>query len=160
MNPGPWEAWEVEVPAGTTAADLADDVERVTEELVAAAETLSDETIRRPGTFDRWSAKDALAHCLAWSEICAQVVGEVDTGDFDGADYSDLDDDEDELNERQVVELGDISVGELLQRLSLAGQGTAATLRTLEGDPQAALVFMTVIDHFCDHTSELLALEV
>lgn len=153
-----WSAWDAGVPPGTTARDLAEGVERTTTELVEAAARVPAEAMTRPGTFDLWSAKDALAHCLAWSEICARALSEIVDGTFDPRRYDELDDDEDELNQRQVTQMGGISVEVILDRLTKAGASAADSLRALDGDPQAQLVYMTVVDHFPEHAAELRAL--
>ena len=150
----PWETWEFDVPAGTTAASLADEVERSTDDLLQAIAPLSDDALAVPATFDQWSGHDVLAHCLAWAEICAKVLEEMATETLDLDDYRDLpidDQSEDELNQRQVDELRDIPTYELVRRIERARDLASDALRRLERDPPATLVLVTFGAHFDDH---------
>jgi hypothetical protein len=150
----PWETWEVDVPIGVTAASLADEVDRSTDELLAAIAPLSDDALAAPETFDRWSGHDVVAHCLAWAEICAKVLDEMRAETLDLDDYRHLpidDESEEELNQRQVDELRDTPTHELVQRIERARDLASDALRRLVGDPPATLVLMTFGAHFDDH---------
>jgi Mycothiol maleylpyruvate isomerase N-terminal domain len=150
----PWDTWEVDVPVGTTAAGLAEEVERSTADLLAAIAPLSDEVLATPEAFDQWSGHDLLAHCLAWAEICAKVLGEMVAGTLDLEDYRELpvgDASEDSLNQRQVDELRDVPADELVRRIELARDRAADALRRLDRDPPATLVLLTFGVHFDEH---------
>jgi len=154
----PWDTWGYPVPPGTTAATLSEQAERETSALLAAIAALSVEQLERPGTFDKWSARDVVAHCVAWAEMCAQILGEIADGTLDLADYQALpvgDETGDELNEQQVMDLRGITTSELSSRLERAGRGAAQTLRGSEADPPAQLVLLTVGDHFAEHATDL-----
>ncbi len=154
----PWDTWGYPVPPGTTAASLSEQAERETSALLAAIAALSDEQLERPGTFDKWSARDVVAHCVAWAEMCAQILREMTAGTLDLADYQALpvgDEAGDELNEQQVLDLRGALADELASRLERAGRGAAGTLRGFEADPPAQLVLMTIGDHFAEHTTDL-----
>jgi Mycothiol maleylpyruvate isomerase N-terminal domain len=150
----PWETWEFDVPAGMTAASLANEVERSTNDLLAAIAPLPDDALAAPETFDQWSGHDVLAHCLAWAEICAKVLEEMVAETLDLDDYRHLpiyDESEDELNQRQVDDLRDTPTDELVQRIERARDLATDALRRLEGDPPATLVLVTFGVHFDDH---------
>jgi hypothetical protein len=151
----PWDTWTWDdVPVGMSAAALADEVERSTADLLVSIAPLSEEALAAPGTFDRWSGHDLFAHCLAWAEICAKVIREIVSGTLNLDDYRHLptyDESEEALNQRQIEDLRDTSVDEMVQRLERARDEAADALRHLEGQPPAMLVHMTFGLHFDDH---------
>jgi hypothetical protein len=152
----PWETWIWEVPEGTTAASLADTIEQSTADLLVALASLSPEALSAPGRFDRWSGHDLLAHCVAWAEVCARILGELVAGTLDLRNYRDLpvgDESEDDLNQRQVDELADVPTDVLVERLERAMDQAAEALRRFEGEPPTVLVLMTFGDHFDDHAA-------
>jgi hypothetical protein len=154
----PWDTWGYPVPAGTTAATLADQADRETAALIAAINALPSGVLEQPGTFDKWSALDVVAHCLAWAEICARVLHEMHAGTLDLRNYADLpvgDATEDELNERQVAALRGGAPEELVARLENVARDCSTTLRALDVDPPAQLVLLTVGDHFAEHADDL-----
>ena len=156
-----WDTWEWEVPVGTSATSLADLADRETTALLASIRALPTDALERPGTFDRWSARDVVAHCVAWAEICARVLLEMsaDTLDLDEYDFLPVGEETgDELNEQQVEELRGETTDELVERLEGAGRGAATTLRGFGADAPAVLVLLTIGDHFAEHAKELRAL--
>ena len=154
----PWDTWEWAVPPGTTGTTLAEQTVRESAALQAAVRSLSTIALDRPATFDRWSAHDVVAHCVAWAEICERVLQELSDGTIDLADYRELpvgEETGDELNERQVEQLRGVSVDMLLDRLDDAARKVAATLRGYPGSPPAELVLLTVGDHLAEHANDL-----
>jgi hypothetical protein len=152
----PWETWDWDVPDGTTGATLATTVEGSAADLLAAVAPLSAGALETPGTFDRWSGHDLLAHCAAWAEVCAKILTELEAGTLDLADYDRLPvgDAEDEgFNQHQVEELRDVPTDVLVRRIERARDQAADVLRRLDGDPPATLVLLTFGDHFDDHAA-------
>jgi hypothetical protein len=152
----PWETWQWPVPPGTTANTLADTIDRSTDDLLAAVAQVSEDTLGRPRRFDKWSARDVLAHCVAWSEVCARILHGLATDTIDVADYADLpvgEESGDELNERQVEDLQGVGTEVLLERLIAARDTAARSLRTLPGAAPAELVLLTFGDHLDEHAS-------
>ena len=150
----PWETWEWPVPPGTTSASLADTVERTTADLVASIAPLSEEFLGAPATFDRWSGRDVIGHCVSWAEVSARILESLADGTMELIAYRDLpigEESGDELNERQVEEIRGEPTEALTRRLRRAGDRAVAALRRIEGDPPAVLVLMTFGDHFDEH---------
>ncbi|HEX7247592.1 MAG TPA: maleylpyruvate isomerase N-terminal domain-containing protein [Actinomycetota bacterium] len=154
----PWDTWEWDVPPGTTAETLAEQAERETTVMLAAARSLPLDVLERPGAFDKWSGRDVVAHCVAWAEICCRILGQLADGSIDLHEYRELpvgDETGDALNERQVEELRSVPIAELFARLDDAGRGVAGALRGSDVDPPAELVLLTVGDHLAEHAKDL-----
>jgi uncharacterized protein (TIGR03083 family) len=150
----PWETWEWPVPPGTTSTSLAETVERTTADLLASIAPLSEEFLDTPGTFDRWSGRDVIGHCVSWAEVSARILESLVSGTMELIAYRDLpvgEETGDELNQRQVDEIRGEPTDALTRRLRRAGDRAADALRRIDGDPPAILVLMTFGDHFDEH---------
>lgn len=129
----PWDTWGIPDELGTTQEELARQVEEAADGFAAILESAPEGVVTRSGAVGEWSMRDCLAHCVVWSEYCAQVLRRSLDGTFRVEDFSYGDEIEDPkaYNRATLEEQRGATVSELLSRFKAATASVADLTRAL-----------------------------
>ncbi len=154
----PWDEWGTALGAESTREEVAGMVESATHRLASLVERAPGPLLARPDAIGEWSMRDCFAHCLVWTEYCAEVLRHSVEGTFRAEDFDYGD--EEGFNLRTVREQRPVPVEQLLWRLQQAGAAVAGLVRALPEEEWRArdryrvVIGGTIVEHFPEHEGQ------
>lgn len=139
-------------------SELLENVDRSHARLLRSVEGLADEDASRAGVNPRWSAKDVLAHVIAWEHEGARAIGEMLDGTYRPVEITrEL---IDGFNERAVEERRGRTLEELLTEAAASHEAILRTLGRMpdeideSGQPYQFARLVTV-NHYEHHAGQI-----